>query len=91
MNAQEFINLYKEYLYDSEKKSSFDSAVYVLINDTLQVACQWIKDHVEIPYEVETNEDGQPLALSFFLHAEKRCKVAEEIGNKFLEDMEKRL
>lgn len=89
MDKQEFINLYKDYLYDSDKKSSIESDVEKLVDDTFKKACQWIKDHVEIPYTVETDENGQPSALNFFLHAEKRCQVADSIGMKFMEDMQK--
>ena len=87
MTAQEFISKYKEYLYDSDKQAAFDRDVMQLVDDTLKRAYQWLKDHVQIPYSVETDEKGMPLAESFFEHAQRRCEVADEIGAKFLRDM----
>ena len=87
MTAQEFISKYKDYLYDSDKQAAFDRDVMQLVDDTLKRAYQWLKDHVQIPYSVETDEKGMPLAESFFEHAQRRCEVADKIGAKFLRDM----
>lgn len=87
MTEKEFISKYKDYLYDSDKKASFDADVMKLVDDTLKRAYQWLKDHVQVPYNVETDENGIPLAESFFEHAQKRCEIANEIGAKFLQDM----
>ena len=46
-------------------------------------AAQWLMDHVNIPGEVETTEDGEPLAKSYIDHAMKRIEVANEIIEDF--------
>ena len=87
MTAQDLIYKYKDYLYDTDKQAMFDADVMQLVDDTIKRAYQWLKDHVQIPYNVETDEHGSPLAESFIDHAKKRCEIAHEIGAMFLADI----
>lgn len=46
-------------------------------------AAQWLMDHIGVPGEVETTEDGEPLAKSYIEHAKRRIEVANEIIEDF--------
>ena len=50
-------------------------------------AINWLRERVNIPYDVETNEDGEPLAGSYIDYAKKRLEVANEIIDEFLKFM----
>lgn len=50
-------------------------------------AINWLRDRVNIPYDVETNEDGEPLAGSYIDYAKKRLEVTNEIIDEFLKFM----
>ena len=47
-------------------------------------AINWLRDRVNIPYTVETNEDGEPLADSYIDYAKKRLEAANEIIEQFI-------
>lgn len=87
MTPEDFIYKYKEYLYDSDKQALFDADVMQLVDDTIKRCYYWLKDHTQIPYNVDTDENGIPLAESFINYAEKRCEIADLIGDKFLSDI----
>ena len=46
-----------------------------------------LRDRINIPYSVETNEDGEPLAGSYIDYAEKRLEVANQIIEEFIKAM----
>jgi hypothetical protein len=50
-------------------------------------AVTWLRDRVNIPYDVETNEDGEPMAGSYIDYAKKRLEAANEIIEEFLKFM----
>ena len=50
-------------------------------------AINWLRDRVNIPYTVETNEDGEPLADSYIDYAKKRLEAANEIIEEFIKSM----
>lgn len=50
-------------------------------------AINWLKERVNIPYDVETNEEGEPLAGSYIDYAKKRLEAANEIIDEFLKFM----
>ena len=50
-------------------------------------AINWLRDRINIPYDVETNEDGEPLARSYVDYAKKRLEAANEIIDEFLKFM----
>lgn len=51
--------------------------------DLMEKAKQWFMEHTNIPYKVETNEDGEPLADSYIQYAKARLDVANEMFEKF--------
>jgi hypothetical protein len=54
----------------------------------LERACEWIKSHIDIPYEGRMTEDG-PVAIDYINYATERLKYAEEVVNAFRKSMEK--
>lgn len=56
--------------------------------DTIERAIKWLMDRVNIPCDVETNEEGEPLADSYIDYAKKRLEAANEIAEDFRKAME---
>lgn len=56
-------------------------------NDMLEKVCEWLRMSVTIDKKVETNEDGEPLALSYCEYAMERAKAANEIVERFRRDI----
>ena len=50
-------------------------------------AVKWLRDRVNISYDVETNEDGEPMADSYIDYAKKRLEAANEIIKEFIKSM----
>jgi hypothetical protein len=46
-----------------------------------------LRDRINIPYSVETNEDGEPLADSYIEYAKKRLEAANKIIEEFIKVM----
>ena len=46
-------------------------------------AKKWLIDHTNIPYDVETNENGEPMADSYIDYMKKRLEVAHDIAQEF--------
>lgn len=63
-------------------------AGYMLgVKEFSEKAVTWLRDRVNIPYDVETNEDGEPMADSYIDYAKKRLETANEIIEEFLRSM----
>lgn len=43
----------------------------------IEKACNWLKDRISVPYEVNTNENGEPFAGDYIKWAMERLKRAE--------------
>ena len=52
----------------------------------IENACQWITEHIDIPYEVETI-DGEPVASDYIAWCQKRLEAAKEITDDFRQAM----
>ena len=52
----------------------------------IENACQWITEHVDIPYEVE-HIDGEPVASDYIEWCKKRLEAAKEIIDDFRQSM----
>lgn len=48
---------------------------------------KWLKDRINIDQNVETNEDGEPMARSYIDYAMKRLEAANEIAKQFKQSM----
>lgn len=49
----------------------------------IEKACNWLKDRISIPYEGNTNENGEPFAGDYIKFAMERLKRAEEFCKEF--------
>ena len=56
-------------------------------NTMIDKACQWITEHINIPYEVESI-DGEPVASDYIEWCKKRLEAAKEITDEFRKAME---
>ena len=56
-------------------------------NLALESVCEYLKFFINVPDEVETNENGEPLATSFLEVSMKRIKAAEEFTNNLKQAM----
>ena len=50
-------------------------------------AVNWLRDRINIPYEVETNEDGEPMADSYIDYSKKRLEAANKIIEEFIKSI----
>ena len=53
----------------------------------LEKACEWIKSHIDIPYEGRMTEEG-PVAIDYINYATERLEYAEEVVNAFRKSLE---
>ena len=60
---------------------------YVRLDALLERAEKWFIEHTNIPQEVETNEDGEPLADSYIKYAKARLEAAKEMFEDFKQAM----
>lgn len=65
----------------------FKSGYMLGVKEFTEKAKDWLRDRVDIPYDVDTNEDGEPLAKSYIDYAKKRLEVANEIIEEFIKAM----
>ena len=87
--AQEYEKSLDYYHYTGDEPSVAYRAGYEQAEkDTIKRAIKWLMDRVNIPYDVETNEDGEPLADSYIDYAKKRLEAANEIADDFRKAME---
>lgn len=56
-------------------------------NLALERVCEYLKFFINVPDEVETNENGEPLATSFLEVSMKRIKAAEDFANDLKQAM----
>ena len=55
--------------------------------DMIEKACQWITEHIDIPYEGEFIDDS-PVASDYIEWCEKRLEYAKAIADAFKQAME---
>jgi len=56
---------------------------YIRTDAFLEKAKEWFIKHTNIPQEIETDEDGEPLAFSYAKYTESRFKAANRIFKDF--------
>jgi hypothetical protein len=70
---------------DSTVERTKDSQTeYTRTDAFIEMAKEWFINHVDMPQEVETNEDGEPLADSYIKYAKSRLNAANEIFEDFI-------
>ena len=55
--------------------------------DFMEKAKQWFMEHANIAQEIETNEDGEPLARSYINYAKARIEAAKDMFKSFKQAM----
>ncbi len=65
----------------------FKSGYILGAKEFSEKAINWLRDRVNISYDVETNEDGEPMADSYIDYAKKRLEAANEIIKEFIKSM----
>lgn len=60
-----------------------ENILYVRSDAFIEKAKNWFYEHTDIPQEVETNEDGEPLADSYIKYAKARLDAANEMFENF--------
>lgn len=59
--------------YDME--DAFDEGA----NRTIELTCEWIRLHIDVDKQVETNENGEPLADSYVERMDAKEKAANDV------------
>jgi len=76
-------SLFEEVAYGRGYKSGYMAGAV----EMYEKVCDWLRERVNIPYTVETNEDGEPLAKSYIDYSKKRLDAANEIIAEFTKAM----
>lgn len=54
------------------------------VEDTIiEFACDWIRNHVSVPFDGECDDNGHPLAADYLSWAKQRLEYAEELCDEF--------
>ena len=56
---------------------------YTRTNAFIEKARKWFIEHTNISQEIETNEDGEPLADSYIKYAKARLDAVNEVFENF--------
>ena len=77
------------FLYPSESKEMFFIYGAEWAGKTmLDNACEWLKLRISVDVPIETNENGEPLAVSWLNAQMERAKAVKEFINDFRQAME---
>lgn len=66
---------------------AFKEGVEVGRKETIEKACEWIIEHIDIPYEGEFIDDS-PVASDYIEWCEKRLEYAKAVADSFKQAME---
>ena len=66
---------------------AFEAGAEWMQNTMIEKACQWITEHIDIPYEGEFIDDS-PVASDYIEWCEKRLEYAKAIADAFKQAME---
>jgi hypothetical protein len=93
-NAPEKIYLFENIISGTpddrwlSKRSDDNDIEYIRTDAFIERAKEWFIEHINIPQDVETNEDGEPLADSYIKYAKARLDAANEMFENFKTYME---
>ena len=65
----------------------FKSGYMLGAKEFTEKAKAWLRNRVDIPYDADTDEDGQPLAKIYIDYAKKRIETPNEIIEEFIKAM----
>lgn len=70
-----------------DKEPTYADAIEWADKTMIDKACEWIKEHIDIPYEGRMI-DGEPEAADYIEWAKERLRCAEEVAEAFRKAME---
>jgi hypothetical protein len=76
-------NIYSTYLYQVPDPDDETAVEYTRTDAFIEKAKKWFIEHTNISQEIETNEDGEPLADSYIKYAKARLDAANEMFENF--------
>ena len=87
MTRREEIEKAAREFYKGDEVSTFVVAAQWADRTMIEKACQWITEHIDIPYEGEFIDDS-PVASDYIEWCEKRLEYAKAIADAFKQAME---
>ena len=87
MTRREEIEKAANEFYKGDEVSTFVVAAQWADKTMIEKACQWITEHIDIPYEGEFIDDS-PVASDYIEWCEKRLEYAKAIADAFKQAME---
>lgn len=76
-------NIYSTFLYQVPDPDDETAVEYTRTDAFIDKARKWFIGHTNIFQEVDTNEDGEPMADSYIQYAQERLNAANEIFENF--------
>lgn len=73
--------------YKGDEVSTFVVAAQWADKTMIEKACQWITEHIDIPYEGEFIDDS-PVASDYVEYLSKRLEYAKAVADAFKQAME---
>ncbi len=73
----------KPFDVNAPKRNMVERIYREVEDEILSKATQWFRDHININQNVETTEDGEPLADSYIAYAKARLEEADKIAEEF--------
>ena len=70
--------------------NAFDAGAEWMQKQMIDKACEWITEHIDIPYEGEFIDDS-PVASDYIEWCEKRLEYAKAVADAFKQAMEEHL
>ena len=70
-----------------DKEPTFADAIEWADKTMIDKACEWIIEHIDIPYEGEFIDDS-PVASDYIEYCEKRLEYAKAVADAFKQAME---
>lgn len=65
-------------------RNTDEDVEYTSTNAFIERAKEWFIKHINVSQNIETNENGEPLADSYIKYAESRLNAANEIFEDFI-------
>lgn len=88
--AEEYRQPYRTVGYrlsSKDVRDAFEEGAEWMQKTMIEKACEWITEHIDIPYEGEFIDDS-PVASDYIEWCEKRLEYAKAIADAFKQAME---
>ena len=87
MTRREEIEKVANEFYKGDEVSTFVVAAQWADKTMIEKACEWITEHIDIPYEGEFIDDS-PVASDYVEYLSKRLEYAKAVADAFKQAME---